>query len=275
MKRQPLLSFFIMTFAITWGVGALMMILPSQLASVFGEMDMDKPFYKAVFHLAVYGPAISAFAVIALVHGAAGVRAYLRRFLHFRAGVGWYLLVLVGIPAMQIFARGVFGLVGGTAPAYPHEPWFMVIPMALLKLVDDPGPIEEFGWRGFALPLLQQRYSALGASLILGVIWGVWHLPAFYISATPQAAFSFPLFLLGSVSYAVIMTAVYNGTNGSIPLAFLFHWQINNAFGFGIYPQGEWISPVSFALLALVFVVVLGPRNLGRGKCTELVSLKT
>lgn len=275
MRKRPLLLFFIITFAITWGMGALIIIFGPQLQAAFGEMDLDKPFYKAFFHLAVYGPAFSAFVVIALIHGVAGVKAYLRRFLHWRAGVGWYLLVLVGIPAIHIFGRGVFGLLGGTVPSYPHDPWFMVIPMSLFALVNDPGGMEELGWRGFALPLLQKKFNALGASVILGVIWGIWHLPAFYISATPQSDFSLPLFILGTVSLAIIMTAVYNATGGSIPLAFLFHWQVNNAFGFSIYPQGEWISSVSFAVVALILVVILGPRNLGRAKYTEAVPLET
>lgn len=275
MKKRPLLFFFFITFAITWGLGSLIMIFPAPFQAAFGEMDLDKPFYKAYFHLAVYGPPISAFIVIAVVHGVAGVKAYLRRLLHWRAGIGWYALVLVGVPAVHICGRLIFRALGGTVPPYPHDPWFMVIPASLIALVSDPGPMEELGWRGFALPLLQKKFSALGASVILGIIWGIWHLPAFYISATPQSAFSFPLFLLGTVSYAIIMTALYNGTGGSIPLAFLFHWQINNAFGLSIYPEGEWISPVSFAIVALIVIIIFGPRNLGRAKYAQVVSLDT
>ena len=271
MKRHPLLAFFLITFAITWGLGSLIIIFSPQFTAFFGELNLNKPFYRAYWHLAVYGPAISAFMVIAFTHGVTGVKAYLRRFLHWRAGVRWYLLVLVGIPALHIFGRIIFSMFGGTVPPYPFDPWYLVVPLSLLALVNDPGPVEELGWRGFALPLLQKRFNALGASVILGIIWGVWHLPAFYISATPQSSFSFPLFLLGSVSYAIIMTAVYNATGGSIPLAFLFHWQINNAFGFSVYPKGEWIPPLLFASVALIFIVIFGPRNLGRTKHTEAV----
>jgi membrane protease YdiL (CAAX protease family) len=275
MKKHPLLLFFIITFAITWGLGALIMIFPAQFEAAFGELDLNKPSYKAIWHLAVYGPAISAFVVIALIHGVAGVKAYLRRFLHWRAGAGWYAFVLVGVPGVHICGRLIFSALGGTPPPYEFDPWYMMIPMSLLGLLNDPGPVEELGWRGFALPLLQKKFSALSASIILGFIWGIWHLPAFYISATPQSTFSLPFFILGTVSNAIIMTALYNGTRGCIPLAFLFHWQINNAFGFSIFPEGEWISFVSFAAVALIFIVILGPRNLGRAKCTEVVSLET
>lgn len=274
-QRHPLITFFGITFAITWGLGALMILFSSGFVTIFGELDMKKPFYKVYWHLAVYGPAISAFIVIALTHGGAGVKAYLRRFLNWRVGFRWYLFVLVGVPAVHILGRILFAIIGGTPPPYPFEPWYMVIPVALLALIDDPGPMEELGWRGFALPHLQKRFNALGASVILGIIWGIWHLPAFYISATPQSSFSFPLSLMGSISYAIIMTALYNETGGSIPLAFLFHWQINNAFGFSIYPEGEWISPVLFATFAVIVIIIFGPRNLGRTKQTEVVPLRT
>lgn len=271
MKRHPLPAFFIFSFAITWGLGALFFLFASRFEPLFGEPDLGKPFYKAWFHLAVYGPALSAFVVIAMTHGAGGVRAYARRLLHWRVSIQWYAGVVLGVPIIHICSRLIYTAVGGSAQPYPFDPWYMVIPGALLGLVSDPGPMEELGWRGFALPHLQRRLSALWASVVLGVIWGVWHLPAFYISAAPQSAFSFPFFLLGSVSYSIVMTALYNGTGGSIPLAFLFHWQINNAFGLGIYPKGEWITPLLFAFVAIILAVILGPRNLGREKYTEAV----
>jgi membrane protease YdiL (CAAX protease family) len=271
MKKHPLLSFFLITFGITWGLGALIMFFPAQFVSLFGELDLSKPFYKVYWHLAVYGPPIAAFTVIAATRGAAGIKGYARRLLHWRVGVRWFLIVLVGIPAVHACNRIIYSLLGGTAPAYEFDPWYLVIPSALIALVDDPGPMEELGWRGFALPLLQQRFSALTASVILGIIWGVWHLPAFFISATPQSALSLPFFLLNTVSYAIVMTAVYNGTRGSIPLAFLFHWQINNAFGLSIYPKGEWISALSYLSIAVIVVIILGAKNLGRAKHTGLL----
>ena len=275
MKRHPLLAFFIIAFAITWGFGALFFLFSGQLISAFGEPDLGKPFYRAWFHLAVYGAPAAAFIVIAVTHGMAGIRAYLRRLLHWRAGILWYLLVVAGIPAIYATQRIIFTALGGTPPPYPHDPWYMVVPMALFVLIADPGPMEELGWRGFALPLLQQRFSALGASVILGTIWGLWHLPAFFISAAPQSSFAFPVFLLGSIAYSIIMTALYNATGGSIPLAFLFHWQINNAFGLSTIPEGFLISNLLFAAVAVIFIIAFGSRNLGRTKFTEPLPLTT
>jgi len=269
LKRHPLIAFFVIAFGITWGIGGLFFAFSSQLIAFFGPLDLTRPFYRIVWHVAVYAPPISAFTVIALTKGADGIRAYLRRLLHWRVGIQWYLLVLVGVPALYACSRAIFFAVHGTGPAYPFDPWYLVIPSALFALVKDPGPMEELGWRGFALPLLQQRFNALASSIILGVIWGLWHLPAFYISALPQSPLSFPIFLLEVVSLSILMTAAYNSTGGSIPLAFLIHWQLNNAFGLGIFPDGLLISGILLTVAAVIFIIVLGPRCLGPTKYTE------
>jgi len=275
MKRHPLLAFFLITFAITWGLGSLIIIFSPQFTALFGELNLHKPFYRAYWHLAVYGPPISAFIVIASTNGLPGIRAYLRRLVHWRIGLRWYLIVIIGITALYACDRAIYAALGGAVPPYAFKPWYLVFPSALFALVNDPGPMEELGWRGFALPLLQSKYSAFWASVILGAIWGLWHLPAFYISATPQNSFSLPLFLLGTISYATIMTVIYNATGGSILLAFLFHWQVNNPFHLNVLPDGQLISTLSFLVIAVILTIVMGPKNLGRTKHTEPVPTTT
>jgi uncharacterized protein len=85
------------------------------------------------------------------------------------------------------------------------------------------GPVEEIGRRGLALPLFQRRFSPIWASLILGMIWGIWHLPAFLLSGTPQSAWSFTPFFVGAVAISVIVTPMFNHSCGSIFLPALFH----------------------------------------------------
>ena len=97
------------------------------------------------------------------------------------------------------------------------------------------GPIEEFGWRGVALPLLQRKFSPIWSAFILGLIWGFWHLPAFLLSGTPQGAWSFTPFFFGAVALSVIVTALFNRSKGSIFLPMLFHFFINNP----IWPNAQ------------------------------------
>ena len=88
------------------------------------------------------------------------------------------------------------------------------------------GPMVEFGWRGLALPLLQRWLAPIWAALVLGLIWGAWHLPAFFLSGTPQSAWSFTPFLLGSVAISVTIAALFNHSGGSILLALQCHFQL-------------------------------------------------
>jgi hypothetical protein len=96
MRRHQLLAFFIIAFAITWGMGAFFFIFSARLIAAFGESDLSTSFYSAFFRLAVYGAPISAFIVIAVTDGAAGIRAYVRRLLRWRIGIWWYALVVLG-----------------------------------------------------------------------------------------------------------------------------------------------------------------------------------
>ena len=87
------------------------------------------------------------------------------------------------------------------------------------------GPMEEFGWRGVALPLLQRRFAPFWAGLILGLIWSIWHLPAFFLSGTPQSAWGVMPFFVGSVCLSVILTPLFNASGGSILLAGIYHFR--------------------------------------------------
>ncbi|MBE9070542.1 CPBP family intramembrane metalloprotease, partial [Leptolyngbya cf. ectocarpi LEGE 11479] len=114
------------------------------------------------------------------------------------------------------------------------------------------GPIEEFGWRGLALPLLQRRFVPILSALLLGGIWGIWHLPAFLLSGTPQSAWSFTPFLVGSVALSVMVTPLFNASRGSLLLPYLFHLQLINP----IWPDAQPYDIIFVVAVALVVVVL-------------------
>ncbi|MBD5788242.1 CPBP family intramembrane metalloprotease [Cellulosimicrobium terreum] len=112
------------------------------------------------------------------------------------------------------------------------------------------GPVEEIGWRGYALPLLQRRFTPLIASLVLGALWGLWHLPAFLFSGTAQGGWSVWPFLLGALALSVLMTGMFNASRGSILIPVLVHFQLNGP----AWPEGHpWENDVfAAAVVALV-----------------------
>ncbi len=275
MTSRHLLPFFMLTFAITWGIGATMLGFSEPLAARFGEMDLRAPFWKLLYHLMAYGPAISAFVIITAVGGRSGVRAFARRLLEWHVGLRWYAVVLLAYPALRLGARALANAVGSEdAPLFAIDPWYAVAPFFLISLVDDPGAVEEIGWRGFALPLLQQRYGALGASVLLGLVWGVWHLPAFFLSAMSQSGFVFPVFLLGSIVLSILMTAVYNSTRGNVLLMFLIHGVGNFHLGAAAgSTRTEMLVVLVLGLaVASVLIVRSGGVHMGKAKFTRVLS---
>jgi hypothetical protein len=129
------------------------------------------------------------------------------------------------------------------------------------------GPVEEFGWRGFALPLLQRRMAPLWAALVIGAIWGVWHLPTFFLSGMVQSTWSFGPFFLGSVAVSVILTAMFNDARGSILLPALLHFQLNNP----LWPDARPYDMVLFALAAVVVVWLKRDSMLSRSRASTEV----
>jgi membrane protease YdiL (CAAX protease family) len=143
----------------------------------------------------------------------------------------------------------------------------MLLPLLIL------GPLsEEFGWRGYALDRLQTRWNALTSSLILGVIWSLWHLPLFYIVGTSQYLYdiSFLGFMLGTTTTSVLYTWAYNNTGSSIWSAVFFHWVYTYALdtlGVGMTPPPvdyQLLQYAPYILIAIAVVVIWGPKTLTR-----------
>src|SRR5262249_8042594 len=175
---------------------------------------------------------------------------------------GWSFLVL-GFPACKYLGAAIKGT---AADSFQFSPWYAVLPALAAALCI--GPVEELGWRGVALPLLQRRFVPLWASLILGAIWGVWHLPAFLIPGTLQSEWSFGPFVIGVVALSVIVTPMFNAARGSILVAVLYHFQLN---GPAWPPAQPWENYV-FALVAVVLVLLNRRRMVtGDGAVTEVL----
>ena len=237
-----IVPFLVIAFGLAWGILALFILLPDRMTSIFGELTGQHP----LFFLAVYAPAISAFIVVAFSSGVDGLRRYFSRLLLWRCSPSWYAFLIIGIPLL--FYGGSVMKGNLLAEPFPFSSFQALVVASMLMAIK--GPVEEFGWRGLALPLLQRRLSPIWAGLILGVIWGLWHFPAFLLSATPQSAWSFTPFFVGSVAVSVIVTQLFNDSKGSILLPALFHFQLINP----IWPDAQPYDTVLFVAAAVLIV---------------------
>lgn len=237
-----IIPFLIITFGIAWGIIALYIFLPDQMATVFGQLTGEHP----LFYLATYGPAIAALTIVLYKTGFMGTKQFLSRLLMWRAPAVWYLFLILVVPAPFYIGAAIKGL--PLAEMFPVSSLGTYLTALFLFAIK--GPVEEIGWRGFALPLLQRKMSPLKAGLIIGIIWGFWHLPAFLLSGTPQSAWSFSDFFIGTIALSIIATALYNASRGSILLPALFHLQVINP----LWPDAQPYDTIPFVIVAILVV---------------------
>lgn len=242
MTFRTLVPFLAISFGLTWGIAALLIFFPAQLEAIFGALSTTHPLYI----LAVYGPAFAGVFLVWRYYGINGLGSFFRRLTLWRMSVPWWLFLTLGIPLLSYLAAAMLGTI--TDP-FPFSPWFEALPALGIALL--LGPVEELGWRGVALPLLQRRFAPLWSALILGAIWTLWHVPAFLIGGTPMSEWSFIPYFFGILALSVIMTAMFNASRGSILIAALFHFQVMNP----LWPDGQPWQNLVFAVAAVLIVI--------------------
>lgn len=258
MTARTLIAFFALTFALAWGLLVVFLTVP-QLERTFGPLGYTNPIY----FLIVWAPAFAALAVVGHGYGLRGIAGLLRRVTIWRMPTRWWAFLLVGLPA--IFYVGA--TIAGTFPApFPFAPWYGVVPALATRFF--LGPVEEFGWRGLALPLLQRRFSPFVASLVLGAVWALWHVPAFF-AGTPMSGFSFGSWVLGVMGITLVVTSLFNASRGSLLVAYLFHFMLMNP----IFPDAQPWDSVLLAAVAVVVVIADRKRMFSRGSgVTEVMA---
>ena len=249
-KRHPLITFFVLAFALSWWP------IPLYAAGL------------APGTIAAFGPFLAALIVLAVVQGKVGVVGLLRRMVRWRVGFHWYLVALL-LPVVIFGVAAALNvlLFGAQASSAVLSGWtglFSTFALSLL-IPGIGGSWEEPGWRGYALPRLQAGRSALFASLILGVVWALWHLPLMVIG---QVQLSDPLVI---VAWTVVFTWLFNNTNGSVLIAMLMHNMYNVSGGFfsAMFSGADWVRlgwllVVLWCAVALMVVIVAGPAHLSR-----------
>jgi len=214
--------------------------------------------------LTSFGPTIGSFTVTYITEGKPGVKKLWKRFWSTNLGLRWFL----GILLILVILEGTPHLLTRILEGIKSELVWMRNPLVIIGLIIanliNGGLSEEFGWRGYALPRLQARWDALTSSIILGVIWAVWHFPLWFMLHGPRL-FSHTLPSSGFIILtSVLFTWVFNNTNGSILGAVLFH-ALGSVFS-EMFPS-NFIYEFTIRLVLVVLVVILyGSKNLTEKK---------
>jgi len=261
IKKNPLFFYFLMSMLISWSIE-----LPL-VAAAQGWTSARVPF--SIHYLASFGPMLSAFLTTALVSGRAGLKELFQRIARWRVGSRWVAFSFLSPFVLFLIAAGVNALATGSWPDLARLGEVNYLPNlgagVFLLWLATFGLGEEIGWRGFALPRLQKNHTAFSATLILGVLWMVWHLPAFFYHETylNMEWFLVPGMLVGLLFGGVLLTWLYNSTEGSIIMVAIWHalFDLLSASK----GSGERVAPVMTAgviFLAIRILRVHGPEHL-------------
>lgn len=246
-----LLLFVGLAYAITW------------LAWLPGILQ-----HKSIFSISMpltllggFGPAIAALLTAALTEGRDGLKWLGRRLIAWRVGARWYAAALLLPLTLAVAAMTVELLRTGEFPGFRPPAGDTTVVMILTVLGTYliqtllTGGNEELGWRGFALPALQARFGALGASLVLAVIWAVWHWPLFIMAGTSQSSLPFWIFLLNTFPLTTAFTWLHNKTGGSVLMVMLFHGAFNAT---AEYVQISVVSTTAILVWTAAVVLMVG-----------------
>jgi len=226
IRGHPLLAYFVIAFAGTWAF-----LLPFALSRNMNGLGIlpfkipDIAFIIAFVLATPAGPALASLTVTSMTSGKAGVGLLLRRCVQWRVGIGWYLIAIFGyIPIWGVYLSLFYGM---NLPLALLTHWTLLFTVFLpqaVSIILTASFAEELGWRGFALPRLQQRYGPVLGTIILGTLHGLWHLPSFFTWTNgPFILTDYVGFLIVAIAATFFYTWVFNHTRGSVLLATLTH----------------------------------------------------
>jgi len=237
VKRSPLVAFFVLVFGIQWLLVLALLVLPSPVPPLVALV------------VGSWAPNGIGLLVTGLAGGRSGLRELFGRVVLWHISVKWYAIALLAPAAVAFLAIGLWALLGNTVPDFASAD--MLLPLILVNVFTGATG-EELGWRGTALPQLQARWNVLISSLVLGALWGLYHLPSFFLSGMPQENAPLIMFMVGTVGINVFISWIFNHTGGSLIMMFLFHFALN----FMGNVTGIYSVPGLFGLLAAIYCLV-------------------
>ena len=259
IRRRPLLTFFVLSYAFFW----LFLALTLAAIGLAGLKPDDLPAWAlpAIRIIGAWMPSVAAALVVGVLEGGVGVRNLFGKFLQFRLPARWYLAALIPF-GLAFVGAGLYRLLGG-APSggVSLTPAFWVALVVTQLLAGPTG--EEPGWRGFALPRLLAAYPPLRAGLWLGLAWNFWHLPLWLLTGFSglDLLVYCVFFSIGIISLSLYMTWLFRRTDGSLVPMTMCHFAANAGFalvsaaGLGLGPDLP-LMVVTFTLFLALAVVV-------------------
>ena len=263
VRHYEIYVFLVLTFGLTWAIGATAMLAPDWFNMHFGPFNNRSP----MFYLAVWSPDIAAVAITLATGGWTALRDLFVRLLRWSVRLWVWAIALGFYPALMLVVELVGLAFGDPLPSWSN--WqtlgLGLVSWPLIAL----GPMgEELGWRGFLLRRMLERMRPVSAAILLGTIWMIWHAPAFLLSGVPQSTMSFPLFFVGGVALNVFITWLFLNARQSILIAGIVPHTLANAWGDAFGPM-TWIHAGVLVAGAVLLIFLVGLRDLSVPSTTD------
>jgi membrane protease YdiL (CAAX protease family) len=255
-KRHPLILFFSLAYLFSW------IVWGTSIAQAYGRLSFHIP-----QTLAFWGLILAAYISALVTGGWPAVKEILNRVIRWRVGIAWYALAIFLTAGLGFASLGLYLAFGGVHRIGQDLNFSQFLLFALTETIFMIFT-EETAWRGFALPRLQQDHSATSASLILGLLWGFWHIPLFLIPGSAQTSYPFVGFILLILPTSMFFTWIFNHTRGSVLIAGLFHGLYDATIVYLGLLNGDsrlfWLFVVVSWIVAGGVVLYEGPQRLTR-----------
>jgi membrane protease YdiL (CAAX protease family) len=274
--------YFAMTFALSWAL-----FIPASIyykGSITPTTAFNKPVFVLIQSLGAAMPSLTAIFLIRCFYGTETLKEVFKRYKIRKLGIKWYLYSIFLYPLLTCVSISVY-LFGDGLPFRLNPETslgimlnklgifvIVILPVIYVSQIFTSPLLEELGWRGLALPLLQKKYNALTSSSIVGLAWGVWHLPLAYLYHH-DFTFLNVLLTVDMVAISIIMTWVFNSTKGSMLTALLFHASLTISIMVLDAGQPVWIAHSLAWVAALTLLFIYGPESLSsKGRITDIIS---
>lgn len=265
-ETRNTLLFLLVTFTWTW-----LFWLPS----VLSPTGPSTPMLFVLFIIGGYGPIVGAFLLTFINERKSGVKVLWKRFWNVKINKKWLLVTFLLIPCLYILSSALAICFQGDPPTldWLSQPWVMV--GYIITAFFAGGFPEEFGWRGYLLDRFQGRVNLLFSSLIIGIIWGLWHLPVWLMpdETHTMGIFNYLLFIFDVTFSSILFTWLYKNTNGSIFIAVMFHTMINfTSFLIVLSRLGEEIYLILKCISGILVIVFFREKTLSSEQKEDKIS---
>ena len=256
ISKHQVATFFLLAYAITWGIWA-----PISYGYVHDYLELSPPIIL-LYIVGSFGPFLAAVIVTALCGGS--LHSLFSKLLKWRVSAKWWLAAFFIPIILYTVMAGIHILLGGQLNW--SEVSLLALPGGFLSVFLWGGGNEELGWRGFALPRLQEKFSPFVASLIIGVIWTLWHAPPGIIElGIIDWAKDLPFYMISVTGISFVATWLYNNTGGSVLLTMIFHASVNSSQS--LYPvenmfsqTGEFARTGAWIIIIAALLMISGLR---------------